>query len=158
MAIAKTVTDYLKQQRIDYDIVVHPLSEASSMETAEAAHVSGERVAKAVVLKDSRGHLLAVLPATHTLDLEAVRRITGRHLDLAPEGDLARLFPDCAVGAVPAIGPAYGMDTVVDNALLAQPELYFEAGDHRELIQVGESQFEQLMGVSTRGLFSRHVG
>jgi Ala-tRNA(Pro) deacylase len=35
------------------------------MRTAEASHVSGERLAKAVVLRRDGGYMLAVLPASH---------------------------------------------------------------------------------------------
>jgi Ala-tRNA(Pro) deacylase len=156
MAIPKTVTDYLDQNDIHYGVVVHPLREGSSMETAQAAHVSGEKIAKGVVLKDSHGYVLAVVPATHAVEVEKVRELTDRQLDLAPEADLAKLFPDCATGAVPAVGPAYGLETIVDKAILDQPEIYFEAGDHRELLSVQEKHFEQLLGVSFRGDFSHH--
>lgn len=157
MAIPKTVTDYLEESGITYGVVNHPLSEGSSMQTAEAAHVSGEKIAKAVVLKDSQGHVMAVVPATHMITINKVRDVIGRNLDLAPEADLARLFPDCASGAVPAIGPAYGLETIVDETLLAQPEIYFEAGDHREVISVQEKHFEQLLGASRCGQFSHHT-
>lgn len=156
MAIPKTITDYLDEGDITYGVVVHSLSEGSSMQTAEAAHVSGEKIAKGVVLKDSQGYVLAVVPGTHVIEIDKVRDLTGRNLDLAPEADLARLFPDCANGAVPALGRAYGLDTIVDDTLLDQPEIYFEAGDHRELLSVQERHFERLLGATKRGQFSHH--
>jgi Ala-tRNA(Pro) deacylase len=156
MAIPKTVTDYLEQNDIMYGVIVHPLREGSSMETAQVAHVSGEKIAKGVVLKDSHGYVLAVVPATHVVEVEKIKELTGRDVELAPEAELARLFPDCANGAVPAVGPAYGLETIVDATMLDQPEIYFEAGDHRELLSVREQHFEQLLGVSSRGHFSHH--
>lgn len=156
MTIPKTVTDYLDQNDVMYGVVVHPLREGSSMETAQAAHVSGEKIAKGVVLKDARGYVLAVVPATHVVEVEKVKELIGRDVELATEADLAKLFPDCAKGAVPAVGPAYGLETVVDKTMLSQPEIYFEAGDHRELLSVRENHFEQLLGVCTRGHFSHH--
>ena len=35
--------------------------------------------------------------------------------------------------------------TVVDSTLKAQPDAYFEAGDHRSLVQAGDTNFERLM-------------
>jgi len=59
--------------------------------------------------------------------------------------DLAIMFPDCELGAVPALGPAYKLDTVVDESLRGQEEIYFEAGDHEELIRVSGGDFESLL-------------
>ena len=43
---------------------------------------------------------------------------------------MGALFKDCEFGAVPPLGLAYGMSTVIDDCLSEQPEIYFEAGDH----------------------------
>ena len=47
---------------------------------------------------------------------------------------------------IPSVGPAYGMETLVDDTIAEQPEIYFEAGDHEQLIQVSTEVFEALMG------------
>jgi len=68
-----------------------------------------------------------------------------RKLRLASESDLPSLFGDCELGAIPAVGPAYGMLTVMDDRLREQPEIYFEAGDHEELIHMKQEEFTVLM-------------
>lgn len=74
--------------------------------------------------------MLAVVPSTHHLALselgEALQR---RPLRLARENELGNLFPDCELGALPALGGAYGIPTIVERELDAQPDVYFEAGD-----------------------------
>lgn len=42
------------------------------MHTAEAAHVTGDKLAKAVVLIDEDGYLVAVIPATFKLKMGLV--------------------------------------------------------------------------------------
>ena len=65
------------------------------------------------------------------------------------------MFADCEVGALPAMGPAYGLETVVDDVLSEQPDIYFEAGDHEQLIHVSAETFHILMGERIRhGQFS----
>ncbi len=61
------------------------------------------------------------------------------------ESELAGLFPDCEVGAIPPIGSAYGLRTLVDSRLRKEPEVYFEAGDHESLIKVSAETFRALM-------------
>ena len=103
MSIPATVVEYLDQAGVDYRVVEHPHSE-SSLRTAEVAHVSGEHVAKGVLLKDADGYVLAVLPATHSVMLSSVHDLLHRPLETAPEVDLQIVFADCEFGAVPALG------------------------------------------------------
>ena len=155
MPITGTIKTYLEKKGVDYDIVGHPHT-TTSLQTMEASHIDGRRIAKGVVLKDESGFLLAVLPATRNLDLHLLENQIGRRMDLADEKELSTLFPDCQLGAVPALGLAYGIKTLIDEALLSQPEIYFEAGNHEELIHLKESEFEKLMEGAEYQYFS-HV-
>ena len=154
MAIASTVSNYLAEHDVAYDVLTHPHT-ATSGESAQAAHVPGTRLAKSVVLEDEQGYLMVVLPSNRQIDLGELHRQLNRNLGLATEGELGSLFIDCEIGALPAMGPAYGMETVVDDALAEQSDIYFEAGDHEQLIHVSAETFQTLLGESARhGRFS----
>jgi Ala-tRNA(Pro) deacylase len=154
MAIASTVSNYLAEHDVAYDVLTHPHT-ATSGESAQAAHVPGTRLAKSVVLEDEQGYLMVVLPSNRQIDLGELHRQLNRNLGLATEGELGSLFNDCEIGALPAMGPAYGMETVVDDALAEQSDIYFEAGDHEQLIHVSAETFQILLGESARhGRFS----
>lgn len=156
MAVAERLKTYLDDQDIEHEVLLHPHT-GSSMETAEAAHISGERLAKAVVVRDEEGYLMVVIPSTHHVDLNVLHRQLGRLVGLATEAELARLFPDCEPGAVPALGVAYGLETVWDRALAEEPEIYFEGGDHELAVRVDGGQFRRLMGDAQQGRFSHHL-
>jgi Ala-tRNA(Pro) deacylase len=154
MAIAATVSNYLAEHDVAYDVLMHPHT-ATSGESAQAAHVPGTRFAKSVVLEDEQGYLMVVLPSDRQINLGELHRQFNRNLGLATEGELGSLFRDCEIGALPAIGPAYGMDTVVDDTLAEQSDIYFEAGDHEQLIHVSAEIFQTLLGEDARhGHFS----
>jgi len=154
MAIASTVSNYLAEHDVAYDVLTHPHT-ATSGESAQAAPVPGTRLAKSVVLEDEQGYLMVVLPSNRQIDLGELHRQLNRNLGLATEGELGSLFNDCEIGALPAMGPAYGMETVVDDALAEQSDIYFEAGDHEQLIHVSAETFQILLGESARhGRFS----
>lgn len=144
MPIAPTLKHYLDDHHAQYDTVKHPRS-LTSMRTAEQAHVPGDYVAKSVVLKDRQGFVVAVLPATHRLDIGRLDRRLHRSLDLANETELASLFRDCDVGAVPAVATAYGVQTVLDDSLTQPADVYFEGGDHEALVHMSCEQFRLLM-------------
>lgn len=141
---------------VRYDVVSHPHSHCTS-EAAELAHVSGDCVAKSVVLEDEDGLLMAVLPSTFSVRLGRLSREMNRRLRLATEDELQGAFPDCSLGAVPPLGPAYGIRTIVDDSLETQPEVYFEAGDHERLVHVTGEQFRTLMRDAGRGHFARKM-
>ena len=155
MSISHTLQDYLNGQGVEYELVPHKHTYTSAS-TAEAAHVPGERLAKAVMLEDEQGYLMAVIPATHRLRLGVLHNTLNRRLGLATESELTDLFPDCEVGAIPPLGKAFGVDTVVDDSLLEQPDIWFEAGDHQDVIHISGSQFKTLMLDAQHGHISEH--
>lgn len=149
MTIAKTVVDCLQRDRISYDVVAHRRT-VSPREAAESVHIPPERVAKAVLLRDRNGgYVMVVVPASRYVSVETLSRKLRRELTLAPEASLTPVFTDCTLGAIPPLGPAYGIPTVVDDSLVGQPEVFFEAGDHEELIRVSGEQFVSLLRGAT---------
>ena len=64
------------------------------------------------------------------------------------------MFPDCELGAIPPVGMLYDIDTVVDDSLLEQPDIYFEAGDHEHMIHMKRKAFGLLMGDALHAAFS----
>jgi len=156
MAIAITLKDYLETEGVRYGLIEHPYS-VTSLRAAEEAHVSGEKLAKGVVLYDGKGYIMAVIPATHHIQLGKLRKKYQRYLSLAEEKDLHELFADCSVGAVPPIGKAYNIDVIFDDHLNECQDVYFEAGDHTDLVHVTGKDFRALMGDVSHGEFSRHI-
>lgn len=156
MGIAMTLKDYMSKMGTEYEVVTHPRA-MTALETAAAAHVSGECLAKAVVLEDDKGYIMAVIPSTHQVRLGDLRKRLHRELRLASEYELAGLFKDCALGALPPVGQAYGLETIVAEDLAQQPEVYFEAGDHEDLVRVTGSEFRTLMSDAEAIPCSRHM-
>jgi hypothetical protein len=106
MTVSPTLQKYLDQS-VTYDLIPHAPT-LSSTRTAEACHVPGEALAKAVVLRRDGGYMMAVLPASRHLHLSALKSQLGHHVDLASEKEIAELFVDCDIGAIPPLGECYG--------------------------------------------------
>jgi Ala-tRNA(Pro) deacylase len=154
MALSPTLQKFLADNGIDYDVIQHERT-MTAARAAQTSHVSGDCVAKGVVLQDGAGYLMAVLPSSHHLELDELSGQLERPLGLAGERDVEALFPDCDRGAVPPVGRAYGVDVIVDDSLAAQRDLYFEGGDHASLVHVDRTAFDRLMGGARHGRFSR---
>jgi len=156
MAIAQTLQKYLADKRVKYDVIAHEPT-SSSMRTAETCHIPGDRLAKAVLLRDEMGYALAVLPASHHIRLSELKRQFGDDVRLASEREIVELFQDCVRGAIPALGDCYGLDLVVDDSIDEQPEVYFEGGDHSTLVRLTRAQFAGLTAAARHASFSaRH--
>ena len=153
MAVAATVQRFLEQLSVEYDLVPHPHT-GSSHETAEAAHVSEDHIAKAVIVKDMAGYAMVVVPASNWVEVAHLRKELNRDLHLATEEQLVNLFSDCEAGAVPPLGPAYGVETFLDQALTSLANIYFEAGDHEQLVHTAGDDFRTLLAGVRHGYYS----
>ena len=154
MAVAITLQLYMDRLGVEYDIVAHPYTD-NGLETAEMAHISADKLAKSIMLEDEGGYLMAVCPASRRIKLGDLYRETNRRLEFANESELADMLGDCVLGAVPPIGDLYGVDVVVDMDLFMQSDIYFEAGDHEDLIHVTADNFQKLMSNAEHASFSK---
>ena len=155
MAIAITLENYLQEMGATFDVVNHPYS-LSSLMTAQSAHISSDTLAKTVVLEDSGGYLVAVLPASNRLEIDRVDQVMNRNLEMASEEELSMIFKDCEIGAIPPTGVAYGLDTILDASLCQLEDVYFEAGDHTDLIHMSGEEFRGLMADCQQANISHH--
>ena len=153
MATASTVERYLVDHRVPYQVIPHEHS-STSLQAARSAKIPARRLAKAVLLEDGEHFVMAIVPSTCHLDVDELSKQLGRHLSLAAEPEAEDIFSDCARGALPALGPAYGLETVWDERLLESPEVYFEAGDHEHIVHVATRDYLNLMKDCKCGSFA----
>ena len=155
MSVAKTVQLTLEQHQISMELVPHPKT-YSAHDTAMAAHVREDHIAKAVIVQDVQGMAMVVIPASNWLKFEALHEETDRDFQLAAEADIDPLFSDCQSGAIPPLGPAYHMETFLDQQLISLANVYFEAGDHEHLVHVSGEDFHELFKGVRHGYFSHN--
>ncbi len=156
MSIAITLERYLDERNVKYDVIAHAPTN-SSMQTAKTCRISGDRLAKAVLLRDDIGYAVAVLPASHHIEISELKKQFGSDVELAREHEIEELFEDCVRGAIPALGECYGLDVLVDDSIEEQPEVYFEGGDHETLVHMTHGEFAGLIAAARHACFStRH--
>ena len=153
MALAETITSWLSAHQVKFELVPHHKT-ASSHESALAAHIMDDHIAKAVIVKDQKGYAMAVIPGGDWLKLKALQEETDRTFELADEEEAIKLFKDCQPGAIPPLGPAYGLETYLDVSLVSLANVFFEAGDHEHLVHVDGEGFLKLLKGVRHGHFS----
>lgn len=156
MAIALTLEEYLEDCDINYDLISHRMT-SNSMATAEVAHVSGQQIAKSVVLADEGGYLMIVLPANRHIDLDGINHMLHRNMVMATEEEITDLFWDCEKGAIPPIGDAYGVEVLMDESLGPCHDVFFKAGSHTDLVHMSGKHFRKIMRNVDHGQFSSTI-
>jgi Ala-tRNA(Pro) deacylase len=151
--MAPRLRQILDAMEVPYRVFGHRPT-ASASETAEAAHIAGGRLVKAVLLEDRQGMVLAVLASTQHVDLDLLNGRLGRELDLVPEMRIRDVFVDCAPGALPPAGVAYGIPVVMDTSLDLLDEVFVEGGDHRHVVALAGRDFRAMMRAARRASFA----
>lgn len=137
--------DYLKLSRIVYSHSIHsPAYTARAV--AWADRMPPHSLAKTVVYSTDSGYGMLVLPADMVVDFDEVRRLLKlKTIRLASEEELARLFPDCAAGAMPPFGNLFDMPVLMDETLATAEFIAFSAGTPRDVIHMSGDDFHKLV-------------
>ena len=145
MSIARQILEFLDANDVRYEHISHP-PVYTAQEVAQASHTPGKEFAKTVVLSDDLGFLLAVLPATRRISLDALREASGRRgLHIATELEFQDLFPDCETGAMAPFGNLYDLPVFADASLREDETITFNAGTHEDAIRISYAAFEKLV-------------
>jgi Ala-tRNA(Pro) deacylase len=149
------VQSYLQEHGIAFKSHEHPPA-YTAQEVAAEEHVSGDMLAKAVVVSADGRFAMCVLPASFKLDMDkAARLLKARKVRLADEAEMAKLFPDAEVGAEPPFGNLYDLPTLVDAHLAADKEIVFQGGTHRQAIRMMYDDYAKLVQPTVADLASR---
>lgn len=137
--------ELLDAEHITYSGISH--SQAyTAQEVAMMAHVPGKELAKTVIVKVDGTMMMAVLPATDMVDLDLLKKSVGaRTATLATEDEFNDRFPGCERGALPPFGNLFHLETLVADDLAEDDRIAFNAGSHRELVQVSYRDYEHLV-------------
>lgn len=144
MAIPSRIMSYLEDRGADFEHTRHPTT-YTACELAHVEHVPERTVAKTVVFLGDEVFAMAVLPADERVDMEELRLTLGlERIRLATEEEVAKLFPDCEIGAMPPLGPLFGLAVYVDNRLAEQQMIEFNGGTHRDEIKMSYDEYARL--------------
>jgi len=150
----KKLIQYLEENQVKFTRIIHSTAYTAQV-IAHRAHISGNMVAKTIILKEPGDkYLMAVVPANYQIDLDKISGLHGSKLELADEEEFCRLFPGCETGGMPPFGNLFGLRVYVSETLAHSNEIAFNAGNHRELLQLSFKDYNRLVK-PTIGGFSR---
>jgi Ala-tRNA(Pro) deacylase len=145
MPLSERVSSFLDSHQAEFTLTTHPTA-FTARQVAAAEHLAAREVAKTVVIFGDGAYHMIVIPASKQVDMHEVRPTLGlSQARLATEAELKKLFPDCEVGAMPPLGPVYGLPVYLDASLAGQDVIAFNAGTHREVIHMRTAEFRRLV-------------
>lgn len=141
----KKLSEFLSANQVKYTTILHSPAYTAA-EVAQSAHIKGDHLAKSVILNADSRLLIVMVPASHRVDLEALKPVIGAtKLELSSEKEFTAQFPSCELGALPPFGNLYGMDVYIADCLTEDKFLTFCAGAYSELIQMAYADFQRLV-------------
>ena len=145
LAATNRIVHYLDEEQVPFERRRHKRDETAE-QAARDCHARASQFAKAIVILADGSQLLAVLPADHRIDLPKLREQLGAsQLELLPEEELVKLFGDCELGAIPALGNLYGIPVYISPELAEQQMIVFHAGTHEDVIEMPYASYERLV-------------
>jgi len=142
---ADKIKEFLNEHDVQYSIVHHEET-YTAQETAKLTRIRGKKLAKTIIIRLDGIMSMAVLSATHRIDFDRLRRVTGSsEVELATEDEFEGIFPGCETGAMPPFGNLYGMDVLADKDLVEDENIAFCAGSHKEIIMLTQKDFLRLV-------------
>ncbi|MGE0824383.1 MAG: aminoacyl-tRNA deacylase [Candidatus Binatia bacterium] len=145
MVMVRRLQELLDSQKVPYEVLPH--SETyTAQETAQVQHISGQQMAKVVMVKRESGRpVMLVLPASYRVNFAWLREVLHERATLEQEREFRHLFPDCEVGAEPPFGNLFGLDTVVDTSLTKDEEIVFNGGSHVQTVKMRYDDYARLV-------------
>jgi Ala-tRNA(Pro) deacylase len=142
--VLKKLRERLDASGVKYRVIEHSPA-YTAQEVAATAHIPGKEVAKTVIVTSGDTRAMAVLPASHMVDLRLLAKAIGvQHVALSTEAEFKSLFPDTELGAMPPFGSLFGMQVLVARPLSEDREIAFNAGTHRELVMMAYDDFARM--------------
>jgi len=138
------VVKFLKSNKVKFELRHHP-ARYTAQEVAAAEHITGEEVAKVVILNADGRHVMCILPATCAVDMKKAKQALGvGKVSLAGEDEIGEIFPDCEVGAMPPFGAEYDLETYADQRLAEDEKILIPAGTHQDSVLLAWKDYERL--------------
>lgn len=150
------IQSFLDENGVAYRLSRHDTAFTASG-LAQAEHVPGRKVIKPVIVNADGQFVMCALPASHKIDFEELKRqLEANYVSLVTEEQLGELFPDCELGAEPPIGRLYGMTTLMDESLVADDRVTFQAGTHEDSITMTLADYRRIAQPEI-AYFGRHL-
>ncbi len=144
--IPAKIRNFLIKNKIKHDILKHK-TVYTAYDMANTLKKKLNEVAKTIVIRADKGHVLVVLPASHQVDFKALKKILkAKKIDIDKENVMVKIFKVKA-GALSAIhGTINKIPVYVDKSLTKAKKIVAQAGSFEESLHLTAKEFIRAVG------------
>ncbi len=153
MTVSATILELLqKSQNVSYTITDKP---SSSEQLSIVPKNDTKCFVKGIILKDSQNQLVQVLiPENSIIDVDAMFRHFNRQFFGISPKEAWQLIDAKELLSIPAIPEWQSMPTFIDDSLLKKEQLMLDTGDGKNLIQLNNENFNEMVSTCQTGTFA----
>lgn len=145
--VKEKIKDYFDKNKLAYEEINHEPA-GSAEEYHNTLGTRYEQQAKALFVRykktGQKGFVVVALPAQKQADLNIIRALTrSKEVRLATEAQLKEVT-GCNFGELPPLGKLFGLQLLMDEDLLKEEKIYFNAGDLSYSIAISPRLIEEL--------------
>ncbi|WP_317932123.1 aminoacyl-tRNA deacylase and HDOD domain-containing protein [Halioxenophilus sp. WMMB6] len=140
------VKKLLDNKQIAYTMTMYADDKDPQPQDYRDQHLRDQSVARSILLEDSEGKLLALIPGDCMLDLQRLRQLTQRTLAPVSPREWEKFTRSKNLDAIPAIPNIAGLTTVIDERLVnGGKSVLLDSGKSPHLLQVDNQALAELM-------------
>ncbi|MFZ1830251.1 MAG: HDOD domain-containing protein [Candidatus Competibacteraceae bacterium] len=151
MNLPDVIRFHLDRQGLPYRLLDCPSVE-SLVQAAEKLDIPLRQIARAVLLRDTTGLAMAILPCSYILDFSMLCQVLQRDLEPMYGIETHRFFQQfgCKAGCHPPLPGAFAIPALADASLIADDnaDIYFDGGNGDVLVSMRAADFRKLLATA----------
>lgn len=148
MSVARRITHYLDFHDITFEAIQRGGAVPDSSSTRKWNSLAPS-VAHVVVVRTEDSYYMVVVPTGKTVEVDRIRKMLQLpHCRRATDSEIAGIFSDCEVDAIPALGNLYNVPVVLDESFGKDENICFHGGTHHDLVLMRYCDFAELTDAS----------
>jgi aspartyl-tRNA synthetase len=132
--VFRRITESMKKEGIKYDVIEHEAT-FTSEESAKARGTELKQGVKALVCRAGKKFVQICVPGNKEIDLGKASLAIGAKIETANANEVREAI-QCPIGAVPPFGNIFGIDVFIDEDVLKNEHVAFNAGLHTRSIKM----------------------
>ncbi len=139
--IPAKIRKFLENNKVKHTVIKHK-TVYTAYDLANTLKKKLNEVAKTLVIKVDKGHVLVVLPASHQVDFKSLKKLLkAKKVDVDKENVMVKIFKVKA-GALSAIhGTINKIPVYVDKSLTKAKKIVAQAGSFEESLHITAKDF-----------------
>ncbi len=135
--------------RLGVRIEVHEMAASThtAQQAAEAIGCPVDAIVKSLLFRAGEGFVLVLASGPRRVDTELVSSLVGETVSMA-DADQVKSVTGFSIGAVPPLGHATALPTIVDETLIDLDEVWAAAGSAQSVFPIAPARLVELTGAT----------